>query len=64
MGEYFVYVVNAGKVSQRRVVLGMTINDMVIVKEGLQLADKIVTDGVQKLRDNSPVVLVAAGPGK
>ena len=66
MGEYFVYVVMNGKVSQRKVSLGMRINDMVIVKDGLQLADQIVTEGVQKLRDNSPVVLVAAGvqPGQ
>jgi len=63
MGEYFVYVVLNGKVSQRKVSLGMRIKDMVIVKDGLQLADQIVTEGVQKLRDNSPVVLVAAGSG-
>ena len=61
MGEYFVYIVMNGRVSQRKVSLGMRINDMVIVKDGLQLADQIVTEGVQKLRDNSPVVLVAAG---
>jgi len=64
MGEYFVYVVQNGKVSQRRVTLGMRINDMIIVKDGLQLADQIVTEGVQRLRDNTPVVLVAAGQGK
>ncbi len=61
MGEYFVYVVNGNKVSQRRVNLGMSINDMVIVKDGLQLGDQIVVEGVQKLRDNSPVVVAPSG---
>ncbi|HTX17532.1 MAG TPA: efflux RND transporter periplasmic adaptor subunit [Bacteroidota bacterium] len=62
MGEYFVYVVSGGKVSQRRVTLGMRINDMVIVKDGLRLADQIVTEGVQKLRDNAPVMLATSAP--
>ena len=61
MGEYFVYVVDAGKVSQRRIGLGKSINNMVIVKDGLQVGDQIVTDGVQKLRDNSPVTVIPAG---
>jgi len=61
MGEYFVYAVSGGRVSQRKVTLGMRIREMVIVKDGLQPADQIVTEGVQKLRDNSSVVLVAAG---
>ena len=60
MGEYFVYVVNGSKVSQRRIDLGMSINNMVIVKNGLQLGEQIVTEGVQKLRDNSPVVVMPA----
>jgi RND family efflux transporter MFP subunit len=61
MGEYFVYVVNGNKVSQRRVNLGMNINAMVVVKDGLQPGEQIVTDGVQKLRDNSPIVAIPAG---
>jgi RND family efflux transporter MFP subunit len=57
MGEYFVYVVNNNKVSQRRIGLGQSINDMVIVKDGLQVGEQVVTEGVQKLRDNSPVAV-------
>ncbi|MGA9407239.1 MAG: efflux RND transporter periplasmic adaptor subunit [Bacteroidota bacterium] len=60
MGEYFVYVVINGRASQHRVDLGMSINDMVIVKNGLQLGEQIVTEGVQKLRDNTPVVIIPA----
>ena len=58
MGEYFVYVVINNKVTQRRIGLGKNINDMVIVKDGLQVGEQIVTDGVQKLRDNSPVTVI------
>ncbi|HTR81898.1 MAG TPA: efflux RND transporter periplasmic adaptor subunit [Bacteroidota bacterium] len=61
MGEYFVYVVNSGKVSQQKVLLGMRIGDMVIVKDGLQAGQQVVTEGVQKLRDNAPIALT---PGK
>ncbi len=55
MGEYFVFVVHGNIVSQQRVRLGMNINDQVVVMEGLREGDQIVTDGVQKLRDNSTV---------
>lgn len=57
MGEYFVFVVNGNKVNQRRVRLGMRVNDMVMAQEGLQLGEKIVTEGVQKLRDNASVLI-------
>ena len=60
MGEYFVYVINGNKVSQRRVNLGMKIRDMVIVKNGLQPAEQIVIEGVQKLRDNTFVAVISA----
>ena len=49
MGEYFVYLVNGNKVTQRRVNLGININDKVVVKEGLQLGDQIVTEGSTKV---------------
>ena len=58
MGEYFVYVVINNKVTQQRIGLGKNINDMVIVKDGLQVGEQIVTEGVQKLRDNSPVTVI------
>lgn len=56
MGEYFVFVVNdSSKVSQRKIFLGIRINDKVIVKEGLQAGDKIVAEGVQKLKEGITV---------
>ena len=62
MGEYFVFVVDSTRVSQRRVDLGMRINDKVIVKNGLQPGNQIVMDGVQKLRDQSLVSVIPATP--
>ena len=60
LGEYFVFVINGKTVKQRRVELGRTINnDMVIVESGLKPGEKIVVQGVQKLRDNSPVIVSA-----
>jgi RND family efflux transporter MFP subunit len=61
MGEYFVFVVNdSSKVSQQKVVLGTRVNDKVIVKDGLKEGDKIVSEGVQKLKDGTAVNTGAA----
>jgi membrane fusion protein (multidrug efflux system) len=58
MGEYFVFVINGNKVLQKRIDIGRTINnDMVIVKAGLKSGEQIVTQGMQKLRDNSLIML-------
>ncbi len=57
MGEYFVFVINGNKVSQRKIDIGMTIKDMVIVTNGLSPGEQVVTEGVQKLRDNAPITL-------
>ncbi|MEJ2617109.1 MAG: efflux RND transporter periplasmic adaptor subunit, partial [Ignavibacteriaceae bacterium] len=57
MGEYFVFVINGKKVSQTRIETGRSIRDMIIVTNGLKPGEQIVTEGVQKLRDNSPIVL-------
>ena len=61
MGEYFVFVVHHNKVSQEKIEVGRTINDRIIVTNGLKPGDEIVTEGVQKLRDNSPIVMASAG---
>ena len=59
MGEYFVFVIHGKKVSQRKIEVGRAINDMIIVKDGLKPGEEIVTEGVQKLRDNSPVIVAS-----
>jgi RND family efflux transporter MFP subunit len=59
MAEYFVYVVNADTVAQRKVFLGQRIREMVIVRSGLKENEVIVLDGVQKLKDGTKVKVAA-----
>jgi membrane fusion protein (multidrug efflux system) len=62
MGEYFVYVVgDSSKVEQRKVSIGKNIGDKVIVNKGLQLNEKIVVEGVQKLRPGAVVKPASVG---
>ena len=58
MGEYFVFVIgDSSKVIQKRVATGAIINDKIVVKDGLAENDKIVSDGVQKMKDGIKVVV-------
>ncbi len=60
LGEFFVYIPgDSNKVSQRKVVLGEAIGKDIIVKEGLKQGDKIVTEGVQNLREGVKVTIAA-----
>ncbi|PPK68712.1 multidrug efflux system membrane fusion protein [Methylobacter tundripaludum] len=66
----FVYVVGSEKTAQaRRVTLGPTENDKVAVLDNLAAGETVVVDGVDRLRDGSPVdiakkdgIAVAADP--
>lgn len=63
MGEFFVFVVkDSSKVSQTKVLLGTRINDKIIIKEGLKEGDKVVSEGVQKLKDGT--VIATGAPKK
>ncbi len=62
MGEYFVFVtIPNNKVTQRKIGLGPRIYDKIVVLNGLEAGEQIVTDGVQKLRDST---VVQVGPPK
>jgi RND family efflux transporter MFP subunit len=62
MGEFFVFVVNdSSKVAQRKIVKGNNVLDKIVVKDGLQENDKIVIEGVQKLRDGAMVQTAKPG---
>ena len=62
MGEYFVFVVNdSNKAIQHKISIRPMINDKVIVKQGLNEGDRVVTDGAQKLKDSANVQV---GPPK
>lgn len=60
MGEYFVFVVgDSNKVSQRKIITGMRINNNTVVKDSLSVNERIVTDGIQKLKEGSVVSLAS-----
>ena len=56
LGEYFVYVPgDSNKVSQRKVSLGKAMGANIIIKDGLQAGEKVVTQGVQNLHEGVKV---------
>ena len=56
MGEYFVYVVgDSNKAVQTKIAPGMQIMEKTVVKDGLKAGEKIITDGVQKVRSGAIV---------
>ncbi|WP_420148484.1 efflux RND transporter periplasmic adaptor subunit [Spirosoma sp.] len=65
MSEYFVFVVgDSSKVSQKKVTLGARINEKVIVKNGLNEGELVVTEGTQKIREGAKVQVSQPGqPG-
>lgn len=63
MGEFFVYVVDRDTAWQHKVVVGAPIKDKVIIKEGLEAGQRIVVDGVQKLRNATAVQTGTQTPG-
>lgn len=62
LGENFVYVADSGHAYQHKIVLGTRIGGMIVVRSGLQAGEKIVTDGVQKLRDSSAIAVAPPKP--
>ncbi len=55
-GKQFVWVIGAdNKASQRPVKVGETIGDRVVITEGLKVGERIVTEGLQKVREGAPV---------
>lgn len=57
MGEYFVYVAKDTIAEQKKVNLGQTIADQVIIQAGLEAGEKVIIDGIQKLHNGSKITL-------
>ncbi len=56
MSEYFVFVVgDSSKVTQKKLTLGARVSDKVIVKQGLNEGELVVTEGTQKIREGARV---------
>lgn len=61
-GNAMVTVVNAkGGAEPRPVTLGQTVGDKWLITSGLNTGDKVVTEGLQKLRPGAPIKPVPAG---
>lgn len=62
LGENFVFVADNGHAYQKKVSLGTRIGGLIVVKSGLQAGDKVVSEGVQKLRDSSAIAVAPPKP--
>ncbi len=54
-GGYQVYTVVDGKAEMRPVKVGETIGSMWLIKSGLKPGETVIVEGLQKVRNNSPV---------
>jgi membrane fusion protein (multidrug efflux system) len=64
MGEYFVFVVDHKEAKQIKISIGKTIGGNIVVREGLNGGETIVTDGIQKLHNGSSVSIGTTKPGR
>jgi membrane fusion protein (multidrug efflux system) len=70
MGENFVYVAtDSSTAQQRKVTLGPRLKEQIVLMDGVKDGDKVVTEGVQKLRDGAKITTEVpkappATPGK
>ena len=61
----FVFVVNeASRVAYREVQLGKNVREMRIVEKGLQPGDRVIVDGVQRVRPDAPVTAQELAPAE
>jgi membrane fusion protein, multidrug efflux system len=61
LGEYFVYVVNGDKVTQRKIIPGKQIGTNLIVKDSLNAGEQVVVQGVQNLKEGSSIKIAEPG---
>lgn len=60
-GRNFIWVVNADSTtSQRPVVIGEQVGSNLLVREGLKPGERIVLEGLQKVREGAPVTAMTA----
>jgi membrane fusion protein (multidrug efflux system) len=65
MGEFFVFVAKDSVAEQRKVHLGPRLRDRIVVMDGVQQGDLIVTEGLNRLRDGGKIdtTTVKKAPG-
>lgn len=64
LGEFFVYMVDSARATQRKVVLGEQVGKNIIIKSGLQKGESVITEGIQSLREGAPVNVDGSEPKK
>lgn len=57
MGEFFVFVSQDTIAKQHRVKLGPRVNDKIVVLDGINEGDKVITEGLNRLRDGGHIML-------
>ncbi|MBN1926953.1 MAG: efflux RND transporter periplasmic adaptor subunit [Prolixibacteraceae bacterium] len=57
-GGFHAYIMNEGLADYRKVLIGMRLNSMVEIKEGIQSGDSVLVTGFMKVRPNTPVKIV------
>jgi membrane fusion protein (multidrug efflux system) len=56
LAERYVYVVDEeGVVQQRRIEIGLELEDLFVVKRGIELGDKIIFEGIRQVRDGDKI---------
>jgi len=58
-GRHVFIIVDGNRVARRAVKLGQNIDDMTVIHEGVNAGEKIVTSGLQKIRQGAEVRLAA-----
>lgn len=59
LGEFFVYIADSARATQRKVVPGKIVGRNVIIQRGLNPGDSVITEGVQNLREGTPIKVAA-----
>lgn len=57
MGEFFVFVAKDSIALQRKVQLGPKLRDQIVIMNGIEAGDKVITEGIQRLRDSGKIVI-------
>ncbi len=63
-GSYVYVIDSSNKVALRKVTTGVTNLDFTVISSGLSIGERVVTDGLDRLRDGSKVEIVTPTTGK
>lgn len=56
--SYYVYTATAGKAVKQKIQIAQRIDLDVVVKQGLQAGDELITAGLNKLKNNTPIEII------